>query len=101
MKTIFPAALALAAWLGAMPSASAASSLFEHIVSPDREQAFAYGLERDRVWTQWRRHLALLLDFLGVDEVHLLPNVNLVVDRPHGYITVYLDVLDDGPVADE
>ena len=33
-------------------------------------------------------------DFLGFDEVRLLPNTSAVVSRPHGYITVYLNVLD-------
>ncbi len=138
-------ALALAAWLAAMPPAFAANFTFLRITSPDHEQTFAYGLERDRVWAQWGRHLALLIgftndpdvdystprqydnfrfdfpsvrlgadghtfyyrppgggvipvavkrpDFLGVEEVHLLPNVVSVVDRPHGTITVYLDIL--------
>jgi hypothetical protein len=31
--------------------------------------------------------------FLGFDEVHLLPSASAVVSRPHGYITVYLNVL--------
>ncbi len=35
-------------------------------------------------------------DFLGVEEVRLLPNASLVVARPHGFITVYLNVLDTG-----
>jgi hypothetical protein len=33
-------------------------------------------------------------DFLGFDQVRLLPNANAVVSLPHGYITVYLNVLD-------
>jgi hypothetical protein len=31
---------------------------------------------------------------LGIEEVRLLRNANVVVSRPHGYITVYLNVLD-------
>jgi hypothetical protein len=31
--------------------------------------------------------------FLGFDEVRLLPSASAVVSRPHGYITVYLNVL--------
>jgi len=30
--------------------------------------------------------------FLGFDEVHLLPNAEVIVLRPHGCITVYLNV---------
>jgi hypothetical protein len=33
-------------------------------------------------------------DFLGIDEVKLLPDAIVVVATPHGYITVYLNVLD-------
>jgi hypothetical protein len=33
-------------------------------------------------------------DFLGVDEVSLLPNADVVVDKPHGYITVTIEVQD-------
>jgi hypothetical protein len=38
-------------------------------------------------------------DFFGFEEVRLLPNANVIVDRPHGYITVHLDVLDPGGLA--
>jgi len=37
--------------------------------------------------------------FLGIDEVRLLPNANVVVSRPSGYITVYLNVLDPDGIA--
>jgi hypothetical protein len=33
-------------------------------------------------------------DFFGVEEVRLLPNAGVVVSRPHGYVTVSLNVLD-------
>ena len=33
-------------------------------------------------------------DFFGVDEVHLLPNAGVIVDKPHGYITVTIEVED-------
>ncbi len=33
-------------------------------------------------------------DFLGIDEIRLLPNAAVDVERPHGYITVILNVLD-------
>jgi hypothetical protein len=33
-------------------------------------------------------------DFLGLDEVRLLPNAAVDVERPHGCITVILNVLD-------
>ena len=33
-------------------------------------------------------------DFFGFDEVRLLPNATLFVERPHGYITVHIDVID-------
>jgi hypothetical protein len=32
--------------------------------------------------------------FLGIDEVRLLPNASVVVTTPHGFITVYLNLLD-------
>jgi hypothetical protein len=38
-------------------------------------------------------------DFLGFDEVRLLPNATLFVERPHGYITVHLDVIDPDGLA--
>ncbi len=38
-------------------------------------------------------------DFLGFDEVRLLPNAGVVVRRPHGYVTVTLNVLDPGVLA--
>ena len=33
-------------------------------------------------------------NFLGIDEVKLLPNADLVVESPHGYLTARLDVAD-------
>ena len=42
---------------------------------------------------------AIRPDFLGVGEVRLLPNANVVVSRPSGYITVYLNVLDSDGMA--
>jgi hypothetical protein len=38
-------------------------------------------------------------DLLGIDEVKLLPNASVVVSRPSGYITVYLNVLDPDGLA--
>ncbi len=35
----------------------------------------------------------------GVEEVRLLPNANLVISKPSGYITVYLDVFEPNGVA--
>lgn len=32
--------------------------------------------------------------FLGIDEVRLLPNATVIVNKPHGYITVTLEVED-------
>jgi hypothetical protein len=37
--------------------------------------------------------------FLGIEEIKLLSNANVVVSRPHGYITVYLNVLDPDGLA--
>ncbi len=37
--------------------------------------------------------------FLGIDEVKLLPNANVVISHPHGYLTVYLNVLDPDGIA--
>lgn len=39
-------------------------------------------------------------DFLGVDEIHLLPNASLVVEKPHGYLSLFLDVQDRVDTAD-
>jgi hypothetical protein len=33
-------------------------------------------------------------DFLGINEIHLLPNASLIVDKPHGYLTVSLLIQD-------
>ena len=33
-------------------------------------------------------------DFFGVNEVKLLPDAVVVVEKPHGYLTVRLDILD-------
>jgi hypothetical protein len=38
-------------------------------------------------------------DFFGFDEVKLLSNSTVVVSRPHGYLTVYLNVLDPDGLA--
>ena len=42
---------------------------------------------------------AIRPDFFGIGEVRLLPNANVVVRRPSGYITVYLNVLDPDGIA--
>jgi len=34
-------------------------------------------------------------DFLGIDEIKLLPNAELIVIKPHGYLTLVLAI--DGP----
>ena len=34
--------------------------------------------------------------FLGVNEVRLLPNATVIIDKPHGYITVTIEVADPG-----
>jgi hypothetical protein len=34
------------------------------------------------------------LDFLGIDEIHLLPNASLIVDQPHGYLSLSLVIQD-------
>jgi hypothetical protein len=39
-------------------------------------------------------------DFFGVEEIHLLPNASLVVDKRHGYLSLTLVILDH-PVAGE
>jgi hypothetical protein len=33
-------------------------------------------------------------DFFGVDEVKLLPNAGVIINKPHGYITVTLEIED-------
>jgi hypothetical protein len=33
-------------------------------------------------------------DFLGVNEIHLLPNANLIVKQPHGYLSLVLVIQD-------
>ncbi len=33
-------------------------------------------------------------DFLGINEIHLLPNAVLVVDQPHGYLSLSLVIED-------
>ena len=150
MKRLFFAGLILAVSLLASP-ADAQTHHFWRVYSPEHDQTFAYGSERNRVWLQWGhdRHLVLMLkytndpyvdrdnprlydtfffpfpgitlgkdghtfyyrtpsgrsipvaekrpDFLGVNEVKLLPNAVVIVDKPHGYLTVRLDILD--PVA--
>ena len=34
--------------------------------------------------------------FLGINEIHLLPNADLIIDKPHGYLSLSLIVQDDG-----
>jgi hypothetical protein len=137
-------ALVLSIWI-ALAAPAYAKDGYWKLVSPDHEQTYAYGSETNRVWKNWKGHLALLLTFtndpfvdrqnprqwdnfrfdfpnvrLGADgrtfnyrtsdgrsipvaairpvflgdEVRLLPNASAMVSRPHGYITVYLNVLD-------
>ena len=142
-RFILPALL-LVTWL-ALTAPVSAKDYFWKLVSPDHEQTYAFGSETNRVWRNWKGHLALLLTFtndpfvdrqnprqwddfrfdfpnvrigpdghtfyfhtqdgrsipvamthagfLGIDEVRLLPSASVVVSRPHGYITVYLNVL--------
>ena len=33
-------------------------------------------------------------DFLGVNEIHLLPNASLIIHSPHGYLSLVLEVED-------
>lgn len=35
-------------------------------------------------------------DFLGVNEVHLLPNASLIIMKPHGYLSLILEIQDPG-----
>jgi hypothetical protein len=30
--------------------------------------------------------------FLGIDQIRLLPNANLIIRKPHGYLTVLLEI---------
>jgi hypothetical protein len=39
-------------------------------------------------------------DFLGINEIHLLPNASLKVDKPHGYLSLTLLIQDDVDSAD-
>jgi len=39
-------------------------------------------------------------DFLGINEIHLLPNASLVIDKPHGYLTLSL-IVEDYPATVE
>jgi hypothetical protein len=39
-------------------------------------------------------------DFLGINEIHLLPNASLVVDLPHGYLSLSLAVQDHVDAVD-
>jgi hypothetical protein len=39
-------------------------------------------------------------DFLGINEIKLLPNATLIVDKPHGYLTLSLIVQDSVDTAD-
>jgi hypothetical protein len=141
-RSLLPA-LVLVIWFALAASASA-KNFYWKVVSPDHEQTYAFGSETNRVWKNWKGHLALLLTFtndpfvdrqnprqwddfrfdfpnvglgsdghtfyyqtsdgrripvaarragfLGFDEVRLLPSASAVVSRPHGYITVYLNV---------
>ena len=147
MKKIFPAFLWLVTCLALAPLALADEPHVWTLVSPDHEQTFAYGMETNRVLSQWGRdkHLAVLLSFtndpfvdrnnpreydnftfsfpnvrLGKDgrtfyyhapdgrlinvatrksvflgtEIRLLPNAELKVFKPHGYLTLVLAVDD-------
>ncbi len=147
MKKNLPAVLAAGAWLAVAAPLFAANHFWE-LTSPDHAQTWAYGNETNRVWKDWRGHLALLLtftndpdvgwdnprqwdnfrfdfpnlrlgadgrtfyyhtaegrripvatrrpDFLGIDEVKLLPSAHAVISRPSGTITVSLHVVDTG-----
>lgn len=35
-------------------------------------------------------------DFLGVNEVNLLPNASLIIRKPHGYLSLILEIQDPG-----
>jgi len=37
---------------------------------------------------------------LGINEIHLLPNASLVIDKPHGYLTLSL-IVEDYPATVE
>ena len=37
-------------------------------------------------------------DFLGIDEIKLLPNAILIVDKPHGYLSLSL-AIEDHPIS--
>jgi hypothetical protein len=142
-----PLGLAIAcAWLFVGTSARAGSPHVWQVSSPNHEQTFAYGTERNRVWTERGRdrHLAVMLSFtndpyvdslnprrydkftfsfpkvtldkdghtfsyrapdgrsvpvadkrtgfLGTDEVRLLPNAFLIVNGPHGYLSLALAI---------
>jgi hypothetical protein len=136
-------ALVFGLWI-VLAAPASAKGYYWKLVSPDHEQTYAFGSETNRVWSNWKGHLALLLTFtndpyvdrdnprrwdnfrfdfpnvrlgsdghtfyyhtgggrsipvamirpgfLGFDEVRLLPSASVVVSRPHGYITVYLNV---------
>ncbi len=122
------------------------------ITSPDHGQTYSYGMEQNRVWTQWGQHLALLLtytndpfvdrsnprmtdnltfhfrnivlgrhgstfyyttrtgrkipvaqkkaDFFGINEVHLLPEAVVLVEKLHGYVSAVI-ILEDRLHNDE
>jgi len=38
-------------------------------------------------------------DFLGLEEIHLLPNAALLIDKPHGYLSLTLMVEANGETA--
>jgi hypothetical protein len=39
-------------------------------------------------------------DFFGVNEIHLLPNASLIVDKPHGYLSLSLVIQDHAIFAE-
>ena len=49
---------------------------------------FAYRTPKGRVIPVADKHPA----FLGIDQIRLLPNAVLIVRKPHGYVTVVLEI---------
>jgi hypothetical protein len=38
-------------------------------------------------------------DFLGINEIHLLPNASLIIKKPHGYLSLSLVIQDHADIA--
>jgi hypothetical protein len=143
-RCLFFLVLALTLLSSGILPAHAYTRHFWSVTSPDHEQTFAYGTEKNRAWAERGRdrHLAVRLgftndpyvdrdnprrydnfifsfpgvtvgrdgrtfyyhasdgrsipvaenrpDFLGINEIHLLPNASLIVNQVHGYLSLSL-----------